>query len=591
MDRIASVITQPFKAHNYKLVLFVLLLFVLLLNSHETLAQRKAKDVDVSEINEDNKEKINTYFFEGLRQKNLENYDAAIRNFENLLKLDVSNDAAYYELGNLYFKKKDFAKSMECFAKAVELKPDNSWYLENYAKACENNANFKLAEEIYSKLIKNNPDKVENYFDLAAVKLYQNDYKGAIKVYDKIESIIGINEDLISQKQKIWLRLGKVDKAAEEAKRLIKNDPNEVKYRINLAEIYLANKLLDQAKIVLEDILLIAPHNAFAQLAIADYYREKKDEDNSYKYLKLAFANKDLDIDQKIRILASYFQMIADVKYKNQAFELSRILVDTHPQEAKAYAIYGDFLYQDKQQEAAKEAYTKTIALDKKVFAVWQNLMFIQADLNDYKALVETSNEAVQLFPAQQIVHYLNALAKAQTKDYEGAITSYKNALSLGIENRELEAQIYAGIGDAYHSLKNNTESDAAYEQALKLKPDDPYVLNNYAYYLSVRNERLEKALEMSGKSNELLKNNSSFLDTYAWIMFQLKRYDEALNWIDKAIESGGQSSSTILEHRGDILFKIGRVEEAVKSWMQASEKGEPSTLLLKKIKEKKYYE
>jgi tetratricopeptide (TPR) repeat protein len=327
------------------------------------------------------------------------------------------------------------------------------------------------------------------------------------------------------------------------------------------------------------------------QLALADYYREKKDDQKSYDYLKLAFANPSLNIDQKVRILSPFFSMLEDANMRSRALTLSELVVKAHPTEAKATAIYGDFLYQDKQLEKAKTAYEQTLVLDKKVFAVWQNLMFIQIDLSDFESLLKTSNEAVELFPAQQLVHYLNALAKSQTKDYEGAINAYKNALLLNIANRDIEAQIYAGLGDAYHNLNKHKESDESYDKALSIKPEEPYVLNNYAYYLSLRNVQLENALSMSAKSNELLKDNSSFLDTYAWILFQLKRYTEAKEWILKAMNAGGNKSATIVEHYGDILFMLNEVEDALRYWNEAAKITAPSELLKRKIQDKKYYE
>lgn len=589
MDHLVSAITQQYKRASFLSVL--LLVFFVGIANEESIAQKRNKTASVDTISAEDQEKINTYFFEGLRQKNVDNEEAAIRNFTKVVEISATNDAAFFELGLLYTKQKKYSLAVAALARASELKPTNEWYLNSYAKALENTGDYKSALVVYEKLIKQHPEKFELLFDLASVKIFLQDYKGAIKTYDDIEKSIGINEDLINQKQKIWLKLGKVDKAAEEAIRLIKSDPTEVRYKMNLAEIYLANKKLDKAILVLQEIAETDPNNSFVQLALADYYREKKDESKSYEYLKKAFANPNLNIDQKVRILSPYFSVLDDPKMKERALLLSELMVTAHPTDPKATAIYADFLYQDKQLEKAKEAYEKTIALDKKVFAVWQNLMFIEVDLADYTSLLKTSNEAIELFPAQQLVHYLNAIAKVQIKDFEGAVNSYKNALMLGLPNKDTESQIYAGLGDAYHSLKKHKESDEAYDKALEIKPNDPYVLNNYAYYLSLRNERLEKSLEMSARSNELLKNNSSFLDTYAWILFQLKRYSDAQIWIEKALTAGGATSATIVEHSGDILFYLNKVDDALVQWKKAAELATPSETLKKKIQDKKYYE
>lgn len=590
MDLTVSAITLQYNRANLTRLFFALIFLSLLMLGEFSFAQKKANK-NVVPISAENREKLETYFFEGIRQKNVDNNEAAIRNFKNVIGIDPNNDAAYYELGLQYTQTKDYRNAAINFGMAYQLNSDNEWYAQNYAKSLEDYGSYEKAEEIYKEIIKKNPEKIDIYFDLASVKIYRNDLKGANKVYAEIEKKIGLNEDVSMQKQKIWLKLGNVNKAAEEAQKLVDMQPTEMRFRMNLAEIYLSNKKLDKAEAVLSEILKLEPNNGFAQLALADFYREKKDDKKSYEYLKQAFANPSLNIDQKVRILSPYFSLLSVTEVRNKAEELSKLATQAHPNEAKAFAIYGDFLYQDKQLENAKQAYEKTISLDGKVFAVWQNLMFIQAELNDYKSLLNTSNEAIQLFPAQQVVHYLNAIAKMQAKDYEGAITSYKNALTLGAMNPDIEAQIYSGMGDAFHNLKQHEESDKAYDKALSIRADEPYVLNNYAYYLSLRNINLEKALSMSKKSNELMQNNSSFLDTYAWILFRLARYDEALVWIDKALVAGGDKSATVIEHRGDVLIMLKRTDEALVEWNKALKLGEQTELLKKKITDKKYYE
>lgn len=602
MDHTASVTTQQLKLNSINKIfsrrstsLFSLLLLFVVLSFSSANAQeekRKSKKGDKNtELSLDQKEKINSLFFSALSQKNQGNDDAAISNLRKILDIDPYHAATYYEMGLAFSHKNLWSQAELAFDKAVEYDAENEWYLLQKAKAKEKLTKFQEAEVIYEKLAKEYPTKVNYLFDVASMKLYRNELKDAIKVYDQIEKKIGLNDDIVIQKEKIWLKLGNVEKAAAEILKLVNAQPNEARYRMMLVEVYMANNLQEEAYKALMELIAIDEHNGFAQLALADYYRSKNDLKKSYEILRNAFANSTIDIDQKVRILAPYFGLLNDSVQMNRAIELSKIATSTHPQEAKAFAIYGDFLYQMQKLTEAKEAYVKTIALDKKVFAVWQNLMFIEAEQNDYQSLLKTSNEAIELYPTNQLVHYMNAVAKTQTKDFEGAIVSYQMALNLLVNNKELEAQIYAGLGDAYHSLKNHSKSDASYEQALKLKPEDPYVLNNYAYYLSLRNEKLEKALEMSKKSNDLQKNNASFLDTYAWIFYKLGKYEDAYIWMLEAKKYSEKITPTIADHIGDILFKLGKTEEAVREWERAKSLGDTRELLDRKIKEKKLYE
>ncbi len=154
-----------------------------------------------------------------------------------------------------------------------------------------------------------------------------------------------------------------------------------------------------------------------------------------------------------------------------------------------------------------------------------------------------------------------------------------------------LLVDFYSRLGDTYHELKNHAESDKYYEKALALDPKNAFVLNNYSYYLSLRKENLEKAEKMSKLSNDLMPNQSSFLDTYAWVLYQMGRYEEAKVWIEKAIANSGSTNGVILEHYGDILFRLNKTQEAQEQWKKAKEAGGGSDFLDKKIADKKLYE
>jgi tetratricopeptide (TPR) repeat protein len=177
-----------------------------------------------------------------------------------------------------------------------------------------------------------------------------------------------------------------------------------------------------------------------------------------------------------------------------------------------------------------------------------------------------------------------------QLKNYQQAVDILTEGKNF-VFDKLLLAQFYANIGDAQNQLKNYTASDSAYNKALETDPNNVYVLNNYAYYLSLRNVNLEKAEQMSKKTNDLEPNNNSYQDTYGWILYQMKKYDDAKIWIGKAIDNGGKNNGTLLEHYGDVLYQLGDKENALKYWQDAKKAGGASDFIEKKISEKKLYE
>ena len=335
-------------------------------------------------------------------------------------------------------------------------------------------------------------------------------------------------------------------------------------------------------------------NNGYAQLELAEYYRIKKQEPMAMRYLYVAFKNPQINIDHKVSILAPYFSVIGKQSQRKRALELASFLIVAHPAEAKAFAIYADLLYQDKQLDSAKIIYLQTIALDKSVFAVWQNLLLLQAETQDYSGLLKSSNQAIELFPNQNFVFYLNAAAKYQAKDYAAAAVAYHQALAITFDNKEMQAQIYSGLGDVYNELKEYAKSDSFYNASLALKPDEVFVLNNYAYYLALRKEQLPKAAQMAKHANELQPNNASFEDTYAWVLFKMANYEQALIWIELALSHSETQTATLMEHYGDILYFLTKKDaavQAIEKWKAAKTLGAGSEQLSEKIKEGKWIE
>lgn len=152
-------------------------------------------------------------------------------------------------------------------------------------------------------------------------------------------------------------------------------------------------------------------------------------------------------------------------------------------------------------------------------------------------------------------------------------------------------SQSFSSLGDCYHALKDNVNSDGAYDKALSYNADNAFTLNNYAYYLSVRGEQLDKAAAMSKRSNDLQPGNASFEDTYAWILFKQKNYNDAKVWIEKALADDKTNSAVKSEHYGDIMFYLGNIDAALENWKKAKANGDQSPLLDRKINERKYVE
>ena len=244
----------------------------------------------------------------------------------------------------------------------------------------------------------------------------------------------------------------------------------------------------------------------------------------------------------------------------------------------------GDFYVKIENYQKASVEFRAFIEKDKTNYRVWEQLLFIENLLGNTDKLYILSNEAMSFFQNAPVLYFFHAIACTEMKRYEEALEILKKGISFAGGNKELMMQFYSLLGEAYKNVGKNVLSDQAFENALEIDPENILVLNNYSYYLSLRGQNLKKALKMSGITIKAEPNNSTYLDTYGWILFKLKKYQDALKYLKKAIENDESPSGEILEHYGDVLYKTGKKEEAVKYWSDALNYSDNKDKLKKKI-------
>lgn len=498
----------------------------------------------------------------------------------------------YFELAQLLGARHDIAEAQKTIRQASKLDPGNVWYQLYDAEISQLNGDYKDAIGIYENIIRKHPDNLDYYYQLAALDMMAEEFGDAVKVYDQIEEKIGVTEEISIQKEKIFLQLKDLSKAQQELEKLVNSDPENTRYLSILAEFYVASGKPDKALEIYKKISGIDPNDPYINMSMADFYRKQGNRDKAYEYLKKGFENPNLGIDTKMNVLMTFYSVNDLYKdQKDQAFELAKILVAVHPQDPRSHSIYGDLLSQDKQYDKAKEEFLKVISLDSSKYVIWEEVLRLDLQTEQFDQAVGHAKSTIELFPEQPVPYLFAGIADFQLKKYDDAINSFLNGIKVVVNNDELLSQFYMYLGDTYHSVKNIEESDKYYQKSLDVKGDNAYVLNNFAYYLSLRNKDLTKAEEMARKAINLEPANSSFQDTYGWVLFKLGKFEEAKEWIGKAMQDTTGVSAEVLEHYGDTMYKLGDAASAVEYWEKAKLKGQGSDLLDRKLAEKKLIE
>lgn len=572
-----------------RFLLLLLLLSVLSLNGYSQKKKNNKSDATSSKSQDLT---ITSIFIDANKEKILGNFTQASILFAECIRRNPAHDASYFELSKIYFIQRDMSRAIDFAKKAIELNPKNEWYQLFLAQAYQATRNYKPAVMIYKNLCKLKPEEPEFVFNLATVYLMNNDLLEAVKTLDKLEKMIGISEELSIQKEKIYLGINKPKQAIAEIKKLTVAFPKEARYYGYLAELYMSLNKHDLAYQALQKVLEIDPDNPQIHLSLANYYRDKKDFAQSFLELKKAFNNVNLDVETKMKVLFSYYNITdSDTLLKPQAYELLTIMLDKHAGNSLAYVLYGDFLSRDKKYKEANDYFQLALQTDSSKYEIWEQILFNCSQINDFTTMNNISARAINLFPEQPLIYLFNGISSHQLKNYAEAAKIMEKGVKLVYGDNKLKAEFYKFMGDSYYYSKNREKSFHSYEMALIYLPDDEYILNNYSYFLAIKGEQLDKALKMSKRAVEKNPNSSSYLDTYGWVLYKSGNYIEAKEYILKAIENGGTNNPVLLEHLGDVYYKLNNTAKANEYWQKALEKGKGSDFLEQKVKDGILYE
>ena len=589
---------KKFLSFTFLINCFLLLVFFSACNTTKQTTSPGRPSQNVQTASNKNRDEVDTAnvernFIDGCKYVAMGDFEKASSSFKEVLKLDPDNAPTYYELAKIYYKTGQVSDALNYSKRSVDITPENVYFELLYADILTYANYFDEAVKTYQKIISIDPLNTDAYYQLAFIFEKQNNYAEALKVFDDLISKTGEDEQVLLEIQRLYIMQNKPEEAIEVLLKLHKMNPEAPQYLYMLTEAYQVTGQVAEANKIFEELLLMDPNNPDLQFKKADLARSSGNAQEYFQILRTVFSNPNGNIDKKIFYLVPFIDSIDKKEFtlKDSVLEWTALLVDAHPEDAKAFAMRGDFLYYLSQLKEARMNYRQSVAIRSDVFDVWVKLFYIDSDLKEYDSLKVISSQAIELYPLQPVCYYFNGIALKSLKDNEGAVKVLKRGLPFAVSNAQLRADMYTAMGDAYNDLKNYEESDKAFESSLQLNPDNPFALNNYAYYLSLRKEHLDKAETLSKHSIELAPDESSLEDTYAWILFQNGKYNDAKKWLEKALQHGGDKSGIIVEHYGDVLFNLGDIEKAVDAWTKAKQLGGASDLIDKKISEKKYYE
>lgn len=531
---------------------------------------------------------IKELFFAGLKEKMAENYANANVSFSKVVAMDAKNHAAYFELASLNLRQNKFLDAEVAIKKAIALHPGNVWYLKLQAEIYKRNGNMDALIPVLDQLVQLAPETEEYYFDKASALAIAGKTEEAQKAYDAVEKKFGSSHELTLAKQRIAVQ-GQTPASEAALNKMIGEAPADVKNYLYLSGILLEKNKQAEALALLQKAKALAPDNYETDLAMADVYKAQKNNELALEALKGAFANPAMPVANKAKIISGMLAKFSNAGIAKDATTLAQQALKAHPNEPKLLLLYGDVWYQQGSLNNAKEQYMAALKLSDQLYIAWEKVLSIQTLLGQYNDAIKTGDDALAIYPNQAILYYYKAFALHRNGQNAEAGLEIKSALQLDADDNSLKAMIFALQAEVFIDQAKLKEADAAFDKAISLDPYNYLTLSNYAYYLALRNQNLTKAEQLAAKAAAALPQNSSIADTYAMVLLKQAKYEQALNWIEKALQNNEASNPVYLEHYGDILFLKGETVAALEQWQKAKQAGNDSDKLNKKINEKKY--
>ena len=543
-------------------------------------------------LSENDQLKYRFAFIEGMKHKALENYSKAISYFYRCLEIQPNSPAVQYQISlvNNLLDQPDV--SLRYGKKAVQNDPENKFYREHLFQLYLRHNQPKLAIEQYEYLVENNQAKVDHFYDLAQLYRQTNQYNKAIEMLNQVEKRAGINEQIQVLKKILYTKVGEKEKAIDEVKKLINNFPNETRYYGMLAELYASYNMYDEADQMYEKLFEIDSTNYMGQVSLVKYYKSQTKYSKALDQYQKIINHNEIDFGTKFLV---FMKFLEDRKIYLQNYNKMIMNLDSlsavYPDKYEIHTLYTDLYLKTNKFNKAIDHLEVLVDTKHEKPVYWEQLLSLYSYNNDFEKMFQYGAKSLEKYRNKPRLFLFTAIAANQTNRSDTAVTILKEGLDSFDSDKDMKIQYYTQLGEAYRNIENHDKSDYFFEKVLALDPGNILVSNNYSYYLSLRGEKLDKALKLIKNAIEKEPNSSIYLDTYAWVLFKLGRYDKAEKHIKRAIRNSNSDDPEVLEHYGDILFKNGKADAALEQWKKSQAAGNNSEEIEFKIQHQKFPE
>lgn len=530
-------------------------------------------------------------FIEANKEFVLARYDQAEKLLLDIVGENETVGAAHYELAKVYEAKGDDQKAIASVNRAINLEKTNKWYLVYKLRVLDKMGAHADAALVSQALAVFEPNNPQHYYDMAYHFLQAENPKEAINSLNKLEAIQGPQLPITEKKILIYQGMGETENIFNSLNKLVQTYPENIKALELLAAFYAGNSKPAEATELYKKILSLDPSNVNAKIAMAAGLRVAGKDADFLRSIKELFVNKNVGFDQKMKELVPFIQKLAEKKDPELAAEVIealKVLDQIHPNNAKTYAASGDVYQNTGDIKTAIQMYNKALTIDKSVYSVWEQLLYLQNQTRDFTGLLKTANELIDIFPNLANAYYWHALANNKNNNPQVALSSCNQGLMIARKSPANQYKLQIELGNTYALLNNINSCSDAFNSAIQLNPNAEWAYYSFANCLARLKPGTAKANELADNAIKIAPDNIEALSTKAFVLAKAGNFKEAQSYYEKALEKGGTEYPQILEEYGDLLYSQQDLTSADKYWNLSLQKGFPNEALSKKINAKK---
>lgn len=508
----------------------------------------------------DNDIKVAQMVIDAATQREIGNVEKACSLYESIIKQQPENSLAYYQLSSINYEQRNIATAIEYNLKAIELNPKNHWYRTQLAEIYLQTKQTEKAAEQYRAIIDLQPNVTEYYMELVAIYTEANMFDKAIEIVNLLEKRQGVNEYCSMLKYKIYKQLGKQEKATKEIEILCKEYPSNVSYLSTLAQNYLSKGEDKKALSLMKKVEEIDSNNIENIVALMEIYYKKGDISSAEAYMDKLCNNPKMGFEEKNQLILTLYQekVDEDLEILRNYIKHLESMAKMYPEEGRLWQFLSIGYMRTFRMEEAYQACKKAVEYGVKDLGLYKNYIITQQFNASDEERIKTCDDAIKLYPRECIFYIVKGYSLVNLKEYEKSIETLEKGLKYA-KNDSDYIDIYSNLAEAYYRIENKEKSFEYFEKALAKDSTNLMVLNNYAYYLCLENTELDKAEKMSKKTYEAQPYNLTFADTYSWILFTKKNYQNAKIILDNFVSEQETWSETVKEHYQKILEALNQ--------------------------------